>query len=175
MNRKNILIMIVLASISLVIVGVWLIKNTAKQVGYGGDQSSNPDFTFDITETIDMTRLKSYGLPIIIDFGSSTCVPCKELYEVILELNRELQGKAIIRYVDTGKFKDITAEFPIRVLPTQIFIGADGKAFMSESPLFTQNMVFSMRSSIEHEFTIHEGALTKGQLTGILQEMGIEQ
>lgn len=30
MNRKNILIMIVLASISLVIVGVWLIKNTAK-------------------------------------------------------------------------------------------------------------------------------------------------
>lgn len=54
----------------------------------------NPDFSLYVTEKIDLEKLKSYGLPIIIDFGADSCIPCKEMAPVLLELNAGLRGKA---------------------------------------------------------------------------------
>lgn len=58
--------------------------------------NSNPDFVLNVTEKIDMEKLKSYGLPIVIDFGADSCIPCKEMEPVLKELNTDLQGKAMM-------------------------------------------------------------------------------
>jgi thioredoxin 1 len=68
-------------------------------------QSEHPvaDFSLFVTEPIDFDRLTSYGIPIMIDFGADSCVPCKEMSPVLKKLNAELQGKAIIRFIDVWK------------------------------------------------------------------------
>ena len=76
--------------------------------------------------SIDLGALTSYGLPIIIDFGADTCIPCKEMAPVLKTLNAEMQGKAIIKFVDVWKNGNAADGFPIQVIPTQVLINSDG-------------------------------------------------
>jgi len=87
-----------------VIVGIFILKGSQEKpmVANTGD--------FDLEATaIDLEQLKSYGLPIVIDFGADSCVPCKEMAPVLKELNQEMQRKAIVKFVDVWKNK--TAAF----------------------------------------------------------------
>lgn len=36
-------------------------------------------FDLEATNNFNLDELKSYGLPMIIDFGSDSCIPCKEM------------------------------------------------------------------------------------------------
>jgi thioredoxin 1 len=48
-------------------------------------------------------EIKSYGVPFVIDFGSDSCIPCKEMAPVLETLHEEFQGKAIVHFVDVWK------------------------------------------------------------------------
>ncbi len=168
---KNVVRVIVLAFIITVIAGIWVVKNNeAVEL----TASANPDFDLHVSETLDIEHLKSYGLPMIIDFGADDCPPCKEMAPALAELNEELQGKAIIKFLDVWEDPKLSEGYPIRAIPTQFFFDAEGKAFepetFNEKPL---RMVTSNETG-EHLFTIHEGGLTKEQMMAILSEMGVE-
>jgi thioredoxin 1 len=151
--------------------GIWLIKGSEKDLE---NVSLNPDFDLNVTEKIDLDELKAYGLPIIIDFGADSCLPCKEMAPVLKELNEELQGKAIIKFVDVWKNPDFAEDYPIRAIPTQVFFDAKGDPYTPQNPeAFKMNM-YTMRDSEEHVLTTHEGGLTKDDLLAILKEMGME-
>ena len=109
-NKKPLIKVMAVLLISIVIGGIWLVKNREKEVlrELSSAPDRNPDFALYITEAIDLEKLKSYGLPIIIDFGADSCVPCKEMAPVLKELNETLQGKAIIRFVDVWKHQNLT-------------------------------------------------------------------
>ena len=124
MNKKDLQKIVVVAIIVLLVGGVWLAKNRetvfekGERVGEeqitdagqetGSDQNDvtgNTEavegyFPLHVTDAIDLEELKSYGLPIIIDFGADSCVPCKEMAPVLEKLNEELKGKAIVLFVD---------------------------------------------------------------------------
>jgi thioredoxin 1 len=168
---KNIIRVVVLACIITVVTGIWVIKNNeAVELTI----SANPDFDLHVSESLDLEHLKSYGLPMIIDFGADDCPPCKEMAPALAELNEELQGKAIIKFLDVWEDPKLSEGYPIRAIPTQFFFDAEGKAFVpeafNEKPL---RMVTSSETG-EHLFTIHEGGLTKEQMMAILSEMGVE-
>lgn len=117
-----------------IIGGIWLFKNKKAEES-PGNGVINPDFALHVAEKIDLERLKSYGLPVIIDFGADSCLPCKEMAPVLEKLNKKLQGKAIIKFVDVWKYPEIAQGYPIRVIPTHVFFGKDGKPFApSELP-----------------------------------------
>ncbi|MDD2351705.1 MAG: thioredoxin family protein, partial [Synergistaceae bacterium] len=78
-KRKSISVKLII--ISIVIVAVFAIyvykqQNEKNLIDYAA--GGNPDFALK-TETLDLEKLKSYGLPILIDFGADSCVPCKEM------------------------------------------------------------------------------------------------
>lgn len=149
--------------------GIWTIKNNSNPGSTG-----NPDYDLHVTGTIDLEKLKSYGVPIVIDFGADYCPPCREMAPVLKELNAELQGKAIIKYVDVQKYQELTANYPVKVIPTQILINAAGQPF---KPGFSETMeyrFYSQKDTGEHIFTAHEGGMTKEQLLDVLQEMGMK-
>jgi len=155
-----------------VIVGIWVVKNNKEDtVAVSND---NPDFALLITEKIDLEKLKSYGLPIIIDFGADSCIPCKEMAPVLKELNTELQGKAIIRFVDVWKYQELAQGYPINLIPTQIYIDANGKPYSPKDPEAMQMKLYSLKDTKEHVFTAHEGGMTKEQLLSVLKEMGLK-
>ena len=155
-----------------IICGIWVIKNNKKDAA--SVDSDNPDFLLHATEKIELEKLKSYGLPIIIDFGADSCIPCKQMAPVLKELNSELQGKAIIRFVDVWKYKELAQGYPISLIPTQIFIDANGEPYKPKDPEAMQMKLYSLRDTNEHVFTVHEGGMTKEQLLGALKEMGLK-
>lgn len=155
-----------------VIAGIWLVKNSQKDVV--SEKSNNPDFALNVTETINLEKLKSYGVPVIIDFGADSCAPCKEMAPVLKELNAELQGKAIVRFVDVWKYPELSQNYPISVIPTQIFFDSSGNPYTPKDANAIPLNLYSLKDTNEHAMTTHEGGITKEQLLSILKEMGLE-
>lgn len=142
-----------------------------------GDQLVDADFSLNATEQIDYEALSEYGLPIIVDYGADSCVPCKQMAPVLQTLNAEMQGKAFIKFVDVWQYYEAAANVPVQVIPTQVFVNADGTPFVPSEELASQ-IEFTMYSDKEtgaHIFTTHQGGLTEEQMRQILAEMGVEE
>jgi len=75
-------------------------------------------------------------------------------------------------------WKNTTAanNFPVSVIPTQVFFNADGTPFVPSDEL-AQEIEFTLYSSKdtnEHIYTVHQGGVTEGQMRKIFAEMGVE-
>ncbi len=127
-----------------------------------------------VTEKLELDKLKAYGLPIVIDFGADSCIPCKEMAPVLKELNEELKGKAIIKFVDVWKYQELVEDYPISIIPTQIFIDSNGKPFKPQNLDAMQMKLYYHKDTKEHAITIHEGGMTKEQFLDVLKEMGLK-
>lgn len=169
MDKKKLVKIIVPVCIVLIIAGIWIFKNTNSDAPPITD---NKDFTLEATN-IDLEVLTSYELPIIIDFGADSCIPCKEMAPVLKTLNVEMQGAAIIKFVDVWKNEDVANDFPIQVIPTQIFINADGTPYVPSDDIKIEFTMYSTKDTNEHVFTIHQGGLTEDQMRRILTDMGV--
>jgi len=182
-NKLKIVIPIIVAALILI---VWIIKNgNDNQISNLNQKQSDPlvtealteqnssDFALHVTSNLDMEQLKSYGLPIIIDFGADSCIPCKEMAPVLEELNESLRGKAIIKFVDVWKYKEIGQNFPIQVIPTQFFFDKDGNPYSPSDDLDIKLTKYNKNDSNEHVYTVHEGGLTKDQMLTVLKELGL--
>jgi len=126
--------------------------------------------------SVDLEEIKSYELPIVIDFGSDECIPCKQMAPVLVTLNEEWQGKAIVHFVDVWKNTNAANNFPITVIPTQIFYNADGTPFVPSDELAAEIEFnkYESKDTKEHLFTVHQGGITEEQMRKIFAEMGVE-
>jgi thioredoxin 1 len=190
-SKKSLIIKISIPILLILIVSsIWIFKNSQNNQSSGtlenkdssnftsNDKSmenkSNSDFALNVTEKLDLEKLKSYHVPIIIEFGSDSCIPCKQMAPIIEALNEDLQDKAIIKFVDVWKNQSLADGYPISVIPTQIFIDTNGKPYNPVDPNALQMIQYSDKTTNEHTFTAHEGTLTKEQLQSILKEMGMK-
>jgi thioredoxin 1 len=167
-NMGKIIVSILIVA---VIGAIWYFKNSNKTPIVEED---NPSFALNVTDSLDIEKLKSYGLPIMIDFGADSCVPCKEMAPTLVELNKELRLKVIIKFVDVWKYKSLAEGYPISVIPTQVFFDKDGKPFNPKDPDELQMKMYSSKKTDEHLITTHEGGLTKEQFINVFKEMGVE-
>ena len=152
-----------------VILGIFILKsNLDKPMA-----DNTGDFALEAT-AIDLAQLKSYGLPIIIDFGADSCVPCKEMAPVLQKLNKEMQGKVIVKFVDVWKNKNATADFPVDLIPTQFYFDKDGNPFVPRDAEAMQMELYSTNDTNKHVYTAHQGGMTEAQLRAVLKEMGVE-
>ena len=124
--------------------------------------NENPDFALHADDSFDLEQLKSYGLPIVIEFGNDFCAPCWEMKPIVEELNEELRGKAIIKYVDTYHYPEIKAGFPISAIPTQVFYDSEGNPYDPENPNHPWMNPYNDPETGLPEFTTHLGPSVKG-------------
>ena len=182
-NKRSLIIKILVPVLIIAIVGVmWFVKNPPSDsvpiiaTDPTAEQIDGADFSLNATELIDYEALSEYGLPIIVDYGADSCIPCKEMAPVLKTLNAEMQGIAFIKFVDVWQYYEAAANVPVQVIPTQIFVNADGTPFVPSEELASQIefMMYSDRETNEHIFTTHQGGLTEDQMRLILAEMGVE-
>lgn len=169
-----------------VIGGIWMIKNitdnpTENATTSQGDTAlpdnlKDADFSLRETEAVDFEALSEYGLPIIVDYGADTCIPCKEMAPVLEKANKEFQGKAFIKFVNVWDYPDAANNVPVQVIPTQVLFNADGTPFVPSDELAKEIQfdMYSHKNTGEHIFTVHQGGLTEEQMWAILKEMGVE-
>lgn len=172
---KGLLIKILVPTLILfVVVGIWIFNNLP---GSPADkaETGNPDFALNVTDKLDVEKLKSYNLPIILEFGADWCAPCKEMAPIIEALNSELRGKAIVRFIDTDKYGQFASAYNFQYIPTQVFINAQGLPFDPDSLGYGGAAWNKQLDPVtgEHLYTTHTGTLTKEELLNILREMGM--
>jgi thioredoxin 1 len=75
----------------------------------------------ELTEAdFDRNVLKS-TIPVLVDFWSPSCGPCRMLAPVLEELAKENEGDAKIAKVNIAQFPQIGAKFGVEMLPTLLF------------------------------------------------------
>ncbi|MEA5084496.1 MAG: thioredoxin family protein [Lachnospiraceae bacterium] len=147
-------------------------QNTAQTDSESADEEGSP---LEIS-SVDLDEIKAYGLPFVIDFGSDSCIPCKEMAPVLETLHEEWQEKAIVHFVDVWKNTTAANNFPVSVIPTQVFFNADGTPFVPSDELAQEIefTLYSTKDTSEHVFTVHQGSITEEQMRRIFAEMGVE-
>ena len=91
------------------------------------------------------------GLPRLVDLGSTTCLPCKQLAPILAEMKTEFRGKVSVEFIDVTKNVPAADQYKINVIPTQIFFDKDGK-----------------------EVFRHEGFYPKADILAQLAKMGVQ-
>ena len=172
MKNKKLLKWILPLCIVLAVAGIWIAKNMAP--AEETEQPDNPDFVLE-AETLDLEQLKSYELPIIIDFGADWCSPCRQFAPILESIHGQAIGSAIIKYVDVDNSSDLAGQFPVQVIPTQVFFAADGSPYVPSDSIATEFISYTDKTTGEPLFTVHEGALTEDALNAILADMGVSK
>ncbi|MFC2012238.1 thioredoxin family protein [Chloroflexota bacterium] len=80
----------------------------------------------DLTST-SLKQAVSNGRPTLAEFGRGICIPCKEMKPILEELSVEYKGDLNVVIVEVDDNVDLTRQFGIMMIPTQIFFDYDGK------------------------------------------------
>jgi len=87
---------------------------------------------------------RSAGLPMLVDIGAGTCIPCKMMAPILEELKKEYAGKLVVEFVDVRENADAVGRYKITLIPTQIFFDASGterfrhEGFMSKEDILAK-------------------------------------
>ena len=92
----------------------------------------------------------SNGKPTVAEFGAATCIPCKRMKPVLEELVAEHGDKLNMSFVDVRNHTDLTRQYRITSIPTQVFFDSGGQ-----------------------EVTRHVGFWPKEDVLAHLQELGL--
>ena len=101
--------------------------------------------------SIPLTQVLGNGKPTLAEFGSSTCIPCKEMKPILEELAKEYEEKLNVVIVEVYEQLDLAREYQIMAIPTQIFFDSSGK-----------------------EITRHMGFWAKEEISAQLKKMEID-
>ena len=104
----------------------------------------------DLTST-SLKQAISNGKPTLAEFGRGVCIPCKEMKPILEELSVEYKGDLNVVIVEVDDNVDLTRQFGIMMIPTQIFLDSEGK-----------------------EIFRHIGFYPKEEIIAQLEKMGIE-
>ena len=91
------------------------------------------------------------GMVTMVDLGAKKCIPCKMMAPIMVELEKEYQGRAAIVFIDVWENPGEVGTFGISSIPTQIFYDASGA-----------------------ERQRHVGFLDKASIVKILAELGVK-
>ncbi|PIE51008.1 MAG: thioredoxin [Flavobacteriales bacterium] len=65
----------------------------------------------------DFNQLLKTNLPVLVDFHTVWCAPCRKMAPVIDEIEKEYENKAIVIRIDADKSKDIAQHYDIKGVP----------------------------------------------------------
>ncbi len=161
---------IIIIAIILIIVGIWFLKNDKSNQ----ELEEIKNEAMEITSDFNIEKLKESKLPIIIDFGSEDCMPCKQMEPDLKQVYEETKGKAIVRFIDVWEYPQLADGYPVELIPIQIFINSDGTPYAPENAEDIQ-LEFITDDNGNHTLTRHIGALTVDDMKSMLREMGLNE
>jgi thioredoxin 1 len=92
-------------------------------------------------------------MPRLVDLGADKCIPCKMMAPILDELKAAQAGKLDVEFIDIWKNSAAGEQYGIRVIPTQIFIGADGKELYRHEGFFSKEDILAKWKEFGVELT----------------------
>ncbi len=172
MNKKSARFLV----IGLIVIAVGVIWGVKSSESGASMFVSDLAIPLDITEEINIDNYTSANMPILIDFGADSCIPCKEMAPVLVKLNREMQEKARIHFVDVWKHPKLADGFPVNIIPTQVFYNPDGTPYRPSVEILQGIPGFKGYTDRNDNLimTTHVGGLTEADMRLILADMGVQ-
>lgn len=94
-------------------------------------------------------ELKSYAMPVIVDFFATWCGPCKMLAPIIESVMEEYEGMVRFVKVDIDLYPDLAEKYEIQSVPTLLFF--NGKELVRRESGFMP--ASEIKNIIETEFS----------------------
>ena len=82
-------------------------------------------------------------LPRMLELGSTTCKPCKEMEPIIAALKQELRGQVIIQFVDVFENPDYVEKYQVKVIPLQVFLDTEGKELFRHTGVYPKDEILA--------------------------------
>jgi thioredoxin 1 len=113
-----------------------------------------------LTAALSVTQQRVNDSPSVkpaatfVELGSVKCIPCRQMQPVMKAIEEKFgsQIKVVFHDVWTEQGKPYAGTYKIRLIPTQVFLDADGK-----------------------EFFRHEGFFPEAEIVKILQKRGLTE
>ncbi len=101
--------------------------------------------------TIEVVEPKK--LPRLVELGADRCIPCKLMKPILRELDREYKGKLQVELYDVWKNPAHGRQHGIRVIPTQIFLDADGRELYRHEGYYSKKDILTKWKKLGFDFS----------------------
>ena len=122
---------------------------------------------------IDEEELRSGGIPVMIQFFSTSCVPCQSMMDDLRGFYSDNYGKVRVVALNVEENPDAAAGYPVMVVPTQLFITASGENYVPSQRIAASVgnfAAFSYTDTGELAYVVHQGTLNQSQMERIAAE-----
>jgi len=114
------------------------LPTNSEEVGTKPDSNNNLPKAGTLAEEI-----ATYGMPVMVDFGMESCVPCKMMVPLLEELEKNYLQDVKILFVHVANEQAKTREFGIQMIPTQVFFDASGKELERHTGFFSKEDILA--------------------------------
>lgn len=83
------------------------------------------------------------GLPLLLEIGSDTCVPCVAMEDVLKELRSDYSDVLQVEFLHAKNTEDVK-KLDVHAIPTQIFYDAEGNEFHRHVGFFSTQEILSV-------------------------------
>lgn len=94
------------------------------------------------TRAIPRTATSSAKITFI-ELGSNGCIPCRKMQPVMRAIEEKYAGQVEVVFYDvwTKKQRHFAYDYGIRIIPTQIFLDANGQEILRHEGFFPQEEI----------------------------------
>ena len=96
-------------------------RHLTAKCGKCGNRLPAPADVVELDDQIFQEIVNNSSLPVLVDFYSPTCGPCRSLAPIIDQLAGRYAGRVVICKLDTSRHQMSAGRFQIRGVPTLIF------------------------------------------------------
>ncbi len=96
-------------------------RHLTAKCGKCGNRLLAPANVVELNDQNFQEIVNNSSLPVLVDFYSPTCGPCRSLAPIIDQLAGQYAGRAVICKLDTSRHQLSAGHFQVRGVPTLIF------------------------------------------------------
>lgn len=97
-----------------------------------------------------LEQARAQGMPVLLKFGSSQCLPCIQIDKNIEEVRQEYEGRVAFIIVEVNDRSEypLAMEYNIQTIPTTFFLRNDGTAASGYAGVMTSEQLRNELNSI---------------------------
>jgi thioredoxin 1 len=117
----------------LLVLGLYMGVGFGGMMGYPQHLQAQPLLEPPTNTDKELKNALQSGQPVLVDFGSNKCIPCRQLRPVLKDVAQEFSGKAHVLIIDVFHYQGLARQHRIHLIPTLIFFNAGGKEIFRRS------------------------------------------
>lgn len=113
----------------------------------------------------------SGGLPVFIEIGAKSCIPCQMMQKVMDELRTNYPGRLDIVFHDLEIDDAPAGKYGISVIPTQMLLSPDGAELFRHEGFYPADEIVAKWKELGHDLGESSEAAQPGFLDGLFGKL----